>query len=52
MSNDLQADKDQIIAAYEHELIKSANGWKVSKMKFNLKYQDGNKSLPMLASKK
>lgn len=35
-----------VVGTYDFELIKNDNGnWKISSMKFNFKYQDGNTSL-------
>ncbi len=40
-----------VYGTYEHELVKTPSGWKVSKMVFNLLYQEGNKNLPAIAMK-
>ena len=40
-----------VYGTYDHELIKTPSGWKVSKMVFNLLYQEGNKNIPALAAK-
>jgi fermentation-respiration switch protein FrsA (DUF1100 family) len=40
-----------VYGTYEHELVKTKEGWKVSKMVFNLFYQEGNKNIPALAAK-
>jgi len=46
-------DKDgniwTVVGTYNFTLIKEDKQWKVSKMKFNMKYQDGNLSLPQKA---
>lgn len=38
-----------VVGTYNFELIKESKQWKVNTMKFNLKYQDGNLSLPQKA---
>ena len=38
-----------VVGNYEHELIREAGAWKVSTMKFNLEFIDGNTDLPRLA---
>lgn len=38
-----------VVGTYDFELIKIADKWNVTKMKFNLKYIDGNKNLPAKA---
>ena len=40
-----------VYGTYEHELVKTPSGWKVSKMVFHLLYQEGNKNIPALAAK-
>ena len=36
-----------VVGSYDFEVDKNSDGnWKISKMKFNFKYQDGNMSLP------
>ena len=36
-----------VVGSYDFEIIKNSEGnWKISKMKFNFKYQDGNTTLP------
>ena len=42
-----------VVGSYDFELIKHDNGtWKITSMKFNFKYQEGNTSLPEKAMKK
>ncbi|MDJ1499712.1 nuclear transport factor 2 family protein [Xanthocytophaga agilis] len=41
-----------VVGTYLFQLIKKDNEWKVSRMKFNFKYQDGNLELPKLATEK
>ncbi|MBC6400356.1 MAG: nuclear transport factor 2 family protein [Ekhidna sp.] len=41
-----------VVGTYSFELIKESKQWKVSAMTFNLKYQDGNLSLPQKAINK
>ncbi|WP_346752780.1 nuclear transport factor 2 family protein [Splendidivirga corallicola] len=39
-----------VVGTYDFELEQLANGsWKITSMKFNFKYQDGNTSLPQKA---
>lgn len=40
-----------VYGTYNHELVKTSSGWKVSKMVFHLLYQEGNKNIPALAAK-
>lgn len=40
-----------VVGTYNFEVIKNAEKWQVSKMKFNYKYQDGNTALPQKAMK-
>ncbi len=35
-----------VVGSYDFDLIKTDNKWRISSMKFNFKYQDGNTSLP------
>lgn len=41
-----------VVGSYDFELNKSGQTWKISKMKFNFKYQDGNTGLPAKAMKR
>lgn len=42
-----------VVGSYDFNLIKNAKGeWKITKMKFNFQYQDGNISLPKKAMEK
>ena len=41
-----------VVGSYNFELEKSGDQWRVTKMKFNFKYQDGNTSLPEKAMAK
>ncbi len=34
-----------VVGSYDFDLICESNQWKITKMKFNFKYQDGNTSL-------
>ncbi len=40
-----------VYGTYDHELVRTPSGWKVSKMTFHLLYQEGNKNLPALTAK-
>lgn len=42
----------KVVGTYNHHLIRTPNGWKVDRMKFNLKYMDGNMDLPRIAQEK
>jgi len=35
-----------VVGTYDFELIKLGESWRITKMKFNYKYQDGNTGLP------
>lgn len=35
-----------VVGSYNFELVEVENTWKISTMKFNFKYQDGNTALP------
>lgn len=35
-----------VVGTYDFDLRKSEGSWKITSMKFNFKYQDGNASLP------
>lgn len=41
-----------VVGSYNFELIEKSNNYVVTKMKFNLKYIEGNLDLPKLASEK
>lgn len=51
---DLKGAEDvwTVVGTYDHHLVKTASGWKVDKMKFNLKYMDGNMDLPRIAQER
>ena len=38
-----------VVGSYDFDLIRIDEKWKISAMKFNFKYQDGNNSLPAIA---
>lgn len=38
-----------VVGTYDLDLTLVEDGWKIHKMKFNFKYQDGNLNLPQLA---
>jgi fermentation-respiration switch protein FrsA (DUF1100 family) len=40
-----------VYGTYDHELVKTSSGWKISAMVFHLFYQEGNKNIPALAAK-
>lgn len=39
-----------VVGSYDFDLEKTGQAWKVTRMKFNFKYQDGNPDLPRLAT--
>lgn len=41
-----------VVGSYDFHLTQSGGNWRVDRMKFNFKYQDGNTSLPAIAQKK
>ncbi len=41
-----------VVGTYDHHLIKTSKGWKIDRMKFNLKYMDGNMDLPRIAQER
>ena len=42
-----------VVGSYDFELVKNNDAsWKISSMKFNFKYQDGNEKLPEMAINK
>jgi len=41
-----------VVGSYNIELVKKADKWHITKMKFNYKYQDGNTQLPGIAMEK
>jgi len=49
LPNDKGSSLWTVVGTYDFHLTKSGDTWKVDKMKFNLKYQDGNIALPTLA---
>lgn len=38
-----------VVGSYNFDLLKVIDNWRISKMKFNYKFQDGNKDLPQKA---
>ncbi|MNM19545.1 hypothetical protein D3C81_298550 [compost metagenome] len=41
-----------VVGSYDFDLKEMNGGWRIVKMKFNFKYQDGNTELPALAVEK
>ncbi|WP_338237303.1 nuclear transport factor 2 family protein [Persicobacter diffluens] len=41
-----------VVGTYDFDLHKQVGAWKITKMKFNFKYQDGNTGLPVKAMEK
>ena len=42
-----------VVGTYDFDLVKeSSENWRITSMKFNFKYQDGNKQLPKVAIEK
>jgi hypothetical protein len=52
LPNDKGSHVWTVVGTYDFHLLRSGDAWKVSKMKFNFKYQDGNTQLPTLAQEK
>lgn len=52
LKNDSGNNVWTVVGSYNFELISDASDWKISKMKFNLKYIDGNSSLPAMAQER
>ena len=50
--NELGEDVWIVVGTYDFDLEKIDTEWKVKKMKFNFKYQDGNLELPKLVQEK
>lgn len=46
---DNEGDLWTVVGSYNFELEKIEEHWRITKMKFNFKYQDGNTSLPVKA---
>jgi fermentation-respiration switch protein FrsA (DUF1100 family) len=40
-----------VYGTYDHKLVRTSSGWKVSRMTFHLLYQEGNKNIPALTAK-
>jgi hypothetical protein len=38
-----------VVGSYDFDVEKMSSGWRITKMKFNFKYQNGNLELPKLA---
>ena len=51
---DLEGTDDlwTVVGTYEHHLVRTSDGWKIDRMKFNLKYMDGNMDLPRIAQER
>ncbi|HEX3006201.1 MAG TPA: nuclear transport factor 2 family protein [Bacteroidales bacterium] len=41
-----------VVGSYDFDLVQESNQWKISRMKFNFKYQDGNTTLAEKAIKR
>jgi hypothetical protein len=52
LPNDQDENLLTVVGTYDFHLLKADAKWKVDKMRFNFKYQDGNASLRALAQKK
>lgn len=50
LPNDSGKDIWRVMGYYEHHLIKTAQGWKVDRMKFTATLVDGNNDLPKMAT--
>lgn len=52
LKNDSGNNVWTVVGSYNFEIILDASDWKISKMKFNLKYIDGNTALPAMAQER
>lgn len=52
LKNDSNNNLWTVVGSYDFDLIKIDRTWRISKMKFNLKYLDGNLDLPKLAQER
>lgn len=52
LPNDSGSNIWTTVGTYNAHLEKTGEAWKVTSLKFNLKYQDGNLSLPALAQQR
>lgn len=52
LQNDEGEDTWVFIGDYQHELMKTAEGWKITLMRANLRAQLGNEALPALATER
>lgn len=49
LPNDSKSDVWRVVGFYEHRLVRTEAGWRVSEMKFTATIIDGNTDLPKLA---
>jgi len=49
LSNESKNNIWTVVGSYDFELKSIRNSWRITKMKFNLKYVDGNTDLPIRA---
>ncbi len=49
LSNESTNNIWRVVGSYDFELKSIHNSWRITKMKFNLKYIDGNTDLPLMA---
>jgi hypothetical protein len=52
LANESKNNLWTVVGSYDFELKRVGGNWRISKMKFNLKYMDGNLDLPKLAQEK
>lgn len=52
LKNEPQKNLWTVVGSHDFHLKKSRDRWKISRMKFNLKYMDGNTDLPKIAQKR
>ncbi len=49
LANESNNDLWTVVGSYEFELAYIRKAWRITKMKFNMKYADGNPELPQMA---
>jgi hypothetical protein len=52
LSNESNNNIWTVVGSYDLELKSMSNSWRIVKMKFNLKYIDGNTDLPIMAQER
>jgi hypothetical protein len=52
LKNDSGNNVWTVVGSYDLELVSTCSNWLITKMKFNLKYIDGNSALPAMAQER